>query len=214
MFLPALHVTGSFYLGGMEAVRHRYFMLNKPCGMVSQFISPDAVMLLGEIRFSFPEGIHAIGRLDKDSEGLLLLTTNTKVTRLLFESRTPHKRTYLVQVRNKVSEEALHLLRTGVTIPVEKGALYTTPPCAVVIIEPPANLFPSPFPYPLQLQSTWLQITLTEGKYHQVRKMVAAVRHRCMRLIRTRIEDLSLEDLQPGSVRELEEEAFFRLLHL
>ncbi len=198
----------------MNQPGHRYFMLNKPCGMVSQFKSPDPVSLLGELSFSFPEGTHAIGRLDKDSEGLLLLTTNKKITRLLFSSRTPHKRTYLVQVRNKVSDEALHLLRTGVAIPIEEGAMYNTPPCAVDIVQPPDDLFLSPFSYPAQLQSTWLQITLTEGKYHQVRKMVAAVRHRCMRLIRVQIEDLTLGHLQPGEVEEIEEEAFFRLLHL
>jgi len=202
------------YLAPMDLVRNRYFMLNKPCGIVSQFRSPDEVRLLGEVSFSFPEGIHAIGRLDKDSEGLLLLTTNKKVTRLLFDSGIPHKRTYLVQVRNKVSAEALYLLRNGVVIQIEKGAMYTTPVCTVDIVQPPENLFPSPFPYPPQLQSTWLQITLTEGKYHQVRKMVAAVRHRCMRLIRTQIEDLSLGNLQPGAVQEIEEERFFRLLHL
>jgi 23S rRNA pseudouridine2457 synthase len=198
----------------MDDVRHRYFILNKPCGIVSQFRSPDQVGLLGDVPFSFPEGIHAIGRLDKNSEGLLLLTTNKKITRLLFESRMPHKRTYWVQVRNKVSPGALHLLRTGVAITIENGAQYITPPCTVDIFQPPEDLFPSPFPYPPQLQSTWLQITLTEGKYHQVRKMVAAVRHRCMRLIRTKIEDLELGNLQPGAVQELDEAAFFGLLHL
>ena len=84
--------------------------------MVSQFVSPDKVGLLGDLDFDFPEGTHAIGRLDNNSEGLLILTTNKKVTKLLFESKVPHKRVYLVQVANIVSEETLQRLRTGVSI--------------------------------------------------------------------------------------------------
>src|SRR6188768_3481004 len=104
-----------------EDKAHRYFIVNKPCDMVSQFISPHAVRLLGDLDFDFPEGTHAIGRLDSHSEGLLILTTNKKVTRLLFEGEKPHKRTYLVQVRNEVSPEKLEHLRTGVDIEVQDG---------------------------------------------------------------------------------------------
>src|ERR1700712_1142101 len=101
--------------------RYRYFIINKPYNMVSQFISPDNVGLLGDIDFDFPEGIHAIGRLDNLSEGLLILTTNKKVTKLLFQGETPHKRTYLVRVKNIVSPESLERLRTGVTIKIKGG---------------------------------------------------------------------------------------------
>src|ERR1700677_3596788 len=93
---------------------HRYFIINKPYNMVSQFISPDKVGLLGDINYEFPEGIHAIGRLDNHSEGLLILTTNKKVTKLLFQGETPHSRTYLVKVRQEVNPESLNMLRTGV----------------------------------------------------------------------------------------------------
>ena len=88
----------------MEEKGHRYFIVNKPCDMVSQFVSSHEVNLLGNLDFIFPEGTHAIGRLDNHSEGLLILTTNKKVTRLLFQGETAHKRTYLVQVKNVVSE--------------------------------------------------------------------------------------------------------------
>ncbi|RPD49180.1 pseudouridine synthase [Paracnuella aquatica] len=198
----------------MEAHGHRYFVLNKPAGMVSQFSSPHNVGLLGDLRYNFPEGIHAIGRLDKDSEGLLLLTTNKKITRLLFNGPVAHRRTYLVQVRNKMSDETVQRLRTGVHIPTDAGGMYRTPPCDVAIVDPPADLFPSPFPVSDYIQHTWVEISLTEGKYRQVRKMVSAVRHRCMRLIRTSIEDLQLGDLQPGAVREIGEVDFFTLLKL
>ena len=79
----------------------RYFIIYKPVNMVSQFISSHEVRLLGDLGFDFPEGTHAIGRLDQHSEGLLLLTTNKKITKQLFQGEKPHTRTYLVQVKIK-----------------------------------------------------------------------------------------------------------------
>jgi 23S rRNA pseudouridine2457 synthase len=193
---------------------HRYFIINKPYNMVSQFISPDKVRLLGDLDFNFPEGTHAVGRLDNHSEGLLILTTNKKITRLLFESEQPHKRTYLVQVRNEVSEETLEQLRTGVTIRVKGGLDWVTTPCGVEKIEKPANLYPRAHSLREDLAHSWLLLTLTEGKFHQVRKMTAAVRHHCYRLIRVSIEDLELGDMQPGDVKEIGEEELFRLLKI
>ena len=182
--------------------------------MVSQFISPDRVGLLGDLGHEFPEGIHAIGRLDNHSEGLLILTTNKKVTRLLFEGPTPHKRTYLVRVKHKVSQESLAQLRAGVTIRIKGGVDYVTPPCDVEIIDNPANLTVEQQELRENVAHTWLHITLTEGKFHQVRKMVTAVNHRCKRLIRVSIEDLELGDLAPGCIREIEEKEFFEKLKI
>jgi len=193
---------------------HRYFMLNKPFNMESQFISHHEAVLLRDLDFEFPEGIHAIGRLDKNSEGLLLLTTNKKITKLLFNSGISHKRKYLVKVKYEVTQENLNRLRTGLTIRIKGGSNYLTPPCDVHIVEPPANLFPLPDPKPDYRPFTWLEITLTEGKYHQVRKMVLAAGHKCQRLIRISIENMLLGDLQPGQVREFSEEEFFSLLEL
>jgi 23S rRNA pseudouridine2457 synthase len=192
----------------------RYYTLNKPYGMESQFVSPYPGPLLGDLPFKFPEGIHAIGRLDKESEGLLLLTTNKKITALLFQSKVPHKRTYLVQVKHVVTEESLYKLRTGVSIRIKGGSYYTTPPCDVQLVEKPLETFPSPLSFHANQASSWLLITLTEGKYHQVRKMVAKAGHRCLRLIRVSIEDLLLGNLQPGEIREVEEDFFFTQLKL
>jgi len=182
--------------------------------MVSQFIGSESVPMLGTIRFPFPEGTHAIGRLDSMSEGLLLLTTNTKITRLLFQGSKPHRRTYLVRVKNKVSPEALHKLRTGIVITIHDGQLYTTPPCEVEIVEEPDYLHPTQKEKRDYVPHTWLTISLYEGKYHQVRKMVFAAGHRCQRLIRISIEDLQLGSLPPGAVREMEEKEFFELLKI
>ncbi|HMH23034.1 MAG TPA: pseudouridine synthase [Puia sp.] len=193
---------------------HRYFIVNKPCDMVSQFVSSHEVGLLGDLDFHFPEGTHAIGRLDNHSEGLLILTTNKKVTRLLFQGETTHKRTYLVKVKYAMSAESLGRLRSGIPIRVKGGGHYTTAPCEAEIVDRPEALFPNGYESEDYIPHTWLLITLTEGKFHQVRKMVAVLRHRCIRLIRVSIEDLLLADLPVGGVREIKEADFFRQLKI
>ena len=198
----------------MSPLPHRYFILNKPYNMVSQFVSTHAVNLLGDIVFNFPEGIHAVGRLDNLSEGLLILTTNRNVTRLLFEAKEPHKRTYLVLVNHTVTEERLQLIREGISFRIRGGAYYTSASCQAEIVLQPEITFPSPYVMTDNIPYTWLRITLTEGKFHQVRKMMRAVHHRCKRLIRVSIEDLSLGGLQPGCIKEIAEKEFFGLLKI
>jgi 23S rRNA pseudouridine2457 synthase len=197
----------------MNQSGHRYFIINKPANMVSQFVSSDAVRLLGDLDYDFPEGIHAIGRLDNHSEGLLILTTNKKVTRLLFQGEIPHKRVYLVHVAHVVTDATLTLLRTGIPIRIKGGEDYVTAPCEVEVVSKPAGLSPQ-YEKEWEVPHTWLSITLTEGKYHQVRKMVRTAGHRCKRLIRLSIENLDLGDLEPGGVREVEEVEFFEKLKI
>jgi 23S rRNA pseudouridine2457 synthase len=195
--------------------KHRYFMLHKPFDMVSQFISSHDVNLLGSLNFDFPAGTHAIGRLDKNSEGLLLLTTNNKVTRLLFHGTEAHTRTYCVQVKKIMSPDTVEKLSKGIAISAKNGSQYITQPCEVKLIAPPTfiqNLENTSLHK--NVVNSWVSISLTEGKYHQVRKMVATVGHKCLRLIRTSIEGITLENLQPGEVLELSEEYFFEKLRL
>lgn len=191
----------------------KYYIIYKPYNMVSQFVSPDAVRLLSDLDFEFPEGTHAIGRLDNNSEGLLILTTNKRVTKLLFESKQAHERTYLVQVRNVITEEKLKALRSGVDIEIEEGNIYRAKPVDAQMAKAPEN-FEQLFPHYHHVPHSWITITLTEGKFHQVRKMVKAVRHPCKRLIRISIEDLLLGDMKPGEVRELAEADFFSKLNI
>jgi 23S rRNA pseudouridine2457 synthase len=194
---------------------HRYFIIHKPYKMLSQFVGGDeGARLLGELDYNFPEGIHAIGRLDNDSEGLLILTTDKRITKLLFNSGQPHERTYLVKVQRKVTEETLEKLRSGVEIRIRGGDYWTTSPCEVELADEPQNLPDIPERLMYEGVTSWLIITLKEGKYHQVRKMVLAVGHKCKRLIRTSIDNLELEDLQSGGVLEIAEEKFFEKLHL
>jgi len=193
---------------------HHYFILNKPYNVVSQFVSPHNVALLSDLKFNFPEGTHAIGRLDNHSEGLLLLTTDKRVTRLLFLGDEPHQRTYLVMVQNKMIAETLQRLKEGISIKIKTGENYIAVPDAVEIVKDPATLYPHSTDYREKFPHTWLLITLTEGKFHQVRKMVLAVKHRCLRLIRLSIEDIILNDLKPGEVKELDQQTFFHLLNI
>jgi 23S rRNA pseudouridine2457 synthase len=180
--------------------------------MVSQFISTHKVGLLGDLDFDFPEGTHAIGRLDNESEGLLILTTDKRVTRLLFLAAQPHRRTYLVMVQNEITPQTLQQLKTGVSIRIKNGGYYTAQPDAIEIIKNPTAWYAHAADKREAYPHTWLLITLTEGKFRQVRKMVLAVRHRCLRLIRLSISGLELDHLPPGTVKEMEQTAFYKSL--
>ena len=193
---------------------NRYFIVHKPANMVSQFVSSHDVDLLGKLDYDFPEGTHAIGRLDNHSEGLLLLTTDKRVTKLLFQGKLPHTRTYLVQVRYTVSDAAVIQLRNGVSIQVKGGGYYTTKACLASTITDPEKYISSAHSKKRYEPHTWLTITLTEGKFHQVRKMLAAIGHRCTRLIRISIEDLMLGGLQSGEIKEMEEAEFYSKLRI
>jgi 23S rRNA pseudouridine2457 synthase len=117
-------------------------------------------------------------------------------------------------VQRKVSKSALEDLRNGVNFLAAGNKIYTTKPCEVKIIDPPDFKFQSPYTQNSYLDYTWLEIVLTEGKYHQVRKMVATVGHKCVRLVRTSIEDLLLGDLLDGAVEEIDENSFCDLIKI
>lgn len=180
--------------------------------MVSQFVSTHNVGLLGDLDFTFPAGTHALGRLDKDSEGLLLLTTDKRATRLLFSSDVPHLRSYLLMVQNELSEKTLEQLRSGITIKIKNGQDYVARPASIQRIANATAYCRFARDKREAWPHTWLMITLTEGKYRQVRKMLLAARHRCLRLIRLSVSGVTLENLKPGEVQEMDEESFYRLL--
>lgn len=193
---------------------HRYFVIYKPFNMVSQFVSPHKVNLLGDLNFNFPEGTKAVGRLDSHSEGLLILTTNPRLQNQLFLGEVPHKRTYLVLVRDRMSDERVARLRDGIEIKIKGGGNYVTQACDIEIVSAPKNLAESIFAYDEGIPHTWLKISLVEGKFHQVRKMMKAVHHPVRRLIRLSIEDLEVADMLPGEVRELQEQEIYERLKI
>ncbi|MEN9336467.1 MAG: Ribosomal large subunit pseudouridine synthase [Bacteroidota bacterium] len=181
---------------------HRHFLLHKPHGFLSQFIyeKKRPKKLLGEL-FPFPEGTMAIGRLDEDSEGLLLLTTDGMMSELV-RSKTVEKE-YYAQVDGRITEEAIALLEKGVEIGF-KGIRYTTKPCQARIID----TLPECIGEGRRIRderhgpTSWVALTLTEGKFRQVRKMTAAVGFPTLRLVRVRVGEFTLE-LKAGEVREV-----------
>jgi 23S rRNA pseudouridine2457 synthase len=195
----------------MEIEKPRYFIVNKPMYMLSQFVGNDPGDMLGKLDYDFPEGTNAIGRLDYESEGLLILTNNKRITRLLFQSKEPHKRTYLVQANGVMSDDQIEQLRNGVPILLRGNKMWTTSPCEVERIDPPKDI--KNLLHPNQT-STWLKMILVEGKYRQIRKMITAINRKCKRLIRVSIEAIELDGLPVGEVREYSHEKFFSLLNL
>lgn len=184
-------------------MQHRHFIMYKPYGYLSQFIYElkRHKKLLGEL-FDFPQGTMAIGRLDEDSEGLLFLTTSGMMSEIV---RGKHlEKEYYAQVDGIITEQAVAQLQGGVEIGV-KGKRYRTRPCQARLISAPD--------LPVRNQkirddrhgpTSWVAITVTEGKFRQVRKMTAAVGFPTLRLVRVRIGEVGLSGLQPGEVREVE----------
>ena len=185
---------------------HHHYLLHKPSGYVSQFITNELKRVkrkkfLGDL-FDFRDGTMAIGRLDLPSEGLLLLTTDGKVSAAV-RSKTVEKE-YLAQVHGLITDEAAIELSKGVEIRIN-GEAYQTQECKAETCSPPANLGPNPRGerHPKHGPTSWVKITISEGKFRQVRKMTAAVGHPTLRLIRTRVGQERLDGLKAGEVKEV-----------
>ncbi len=178
---------------------YKYFILNKPYGVLSQFTDKDGRKTLSDL-FKFPKDVYPVGRLDFDSEGLLLLTDDKSLTDFLLNPDNKHEREYFIQVEKIPSEDDLKKLRSGVIIQNK----ITLPAAAKKIDEP---IFPSRIPpvrKRLNIPASWISLTLIEGRNRQVRKMTASIGFPTLRLIRVRIKNISLGNLAPGSVRELQ----------
>ena len=190
-----------------------YYQIYKPYKMLSQFVPIAKKRTLSDLNFHFVEGTNALGRLDDNSEGLLLLTNDKKVNRLLMNPENKHQRVYWVQVHGNVQQEALDQLESGVDIILEKS-IYRTLPCEAKIISTPLNLPLRAHPVGTHFKTTWLELKLIEGKFHQIRKMTDKVGHQTMRLIRVSIEDVFLHNWIPGSVQEINQDVFYDKLKL
>ncbi|MBB4077816.1 23S rRNA pseudouridine2457 synthase [Lewinella aquimaris] len=180
----------------------RYFLINKPFGTLSQFTreAPEHRTLAD--LYDFPPGVYPVGRLDRDSEGLLLLTDDKRLNHRLLDPSYGHARTYWVQVEGKVTEEAIRALAAGPVIRI-KGKEHHSRPVGVERIAPALPPRDPPIRVRQQIPDTWLALTLREGKNRQVRRMCAAVGHPVLRLLRYAIEDLTLADLAGQHVREV-----------
>jgi 23S rRNA pseudouridine2457 synthase len=183
---------------------HRHFKLNKPFGYISQFVynQKGKKKLLGDF-YDFPDGIMAIGRLDEDSEGLILCTTDGKISEKV-RSKNVEKE-YYIQVDGIVNDEAIEVLKNGVAISVEKQ-IYHTKPCKVIKIEnPDFEARAKKIRDERHGPTSWLSITISEGKFRQVRKMTAAVGFPTLRLIRVRIGNELLAELKQGQVEQVDD---------
>ena len=183
---------------------HRHFILNKPYGYLSQFVYElkRKKKLLGEL-YDFPEGIMAIGRLDEDSEGLLLLTTDGKMSELVRSKKVDKE--YYVQVDGVITQEAIDSIKNGVEIGFN-GSKYTTKKCEAFIIDETPNFGErgKKIRDDRHGPTSWASIIVNEGKFRQVRKMTAAVGFPTLRLVRVRIGSVYLNDLKSGEVKEVD----------
>ncbi len=181
----------------------RYFLIYKPYGMLSQFSPAGNKPTLADLAFDFPTDVYPVGRLDADSEGLLLLTNDTSLNHRLLNPKFRHNRTYYVQVEGALTDEACRKLDAGVTISVDGKPYQTLPATARLLPNPDLPVRTPPIRYRASIPTSWLAISLHEGKNRQVRKMTAAVGFPTLRLVRQAIENLMATALMPGQVREM-----------
>jgi len=171
----------------------RLTLFNKPFRVMSQFRESGTKVTLSHY-FNDPT-LRVAGRLDYDSEGLLLLTNDGQLLQKITNPRFSLQKTYWAQVEGKLTPEALDQLRTGVVLKDCK-----TRPAKARLIEEPANLWSRdpPIRYRESIPTSWLELTITEGRNRQVRRMTAVVNFPTLRLIRARVGDWSLGELEPG----------------
>lgn len=185
---------------------HTHFILNKPYNFLCQFVNTNKRKkgLLGDLN-DFPNGTMSIGRLDAKSEGLLLLTTDGKVSYHILSKKV--EKEYWVQVDGIITQEAIDKIKLGVEIGLQDGSKYITKPCEAFLINQTPNL-------PIADRKvrddrhgpkSWVSVIVREGKFRQVRKMTAAVGYPTLRLVRVRIGDIKLNELQPGDFIEVDE---------
>jgi 23S rRNA pseudouridine2457 synthase len=186
-------------------MRGQYFAVYKPYMMLCQFTAEQiGDSTLADLPYKFPKDVYTVGRLDKDSEGLLLLTNDGKLKAKLSDPKYKQSKMYYVQVEGIPTADALAQLAKGVAITVN-GTQYITRAAkvAVLAVEPLLPERVPPIRYRKDKPTTWLSIEITEGKNRQVRKMTAAVQLPTLRLVRVAVGKVQLHTMQVGDVREL-----------
>ncbi|MDO6437921.1 pseudouridine synthase [Cyclobacterium sp. 1_MG-2023] len=188
-----------------------YYIIYKPFGVLSQFSGDGNTLgLLGD----FPSDVYPVGRLDKDSEGLLILTNDKRLNHLLLDPTYLHERTYWVQVEGEITDKAVQDLEQGVIITVNKRP-HKTLKAKAKPIQDIEQLLPErdpPIRYRKNVPDSWVAISLKEGKNRQVRKMTAAVGFPTLRLVRWSVENLTIEGFEVGEVRSFDQESIYSSL--
>ena len=181
----------------------RLVMLHKPYGVLSQFTDEGRWRGLAWLRLGLPSDMYPVGRLDADSEGLLLLTNDNRLKTRLLDPNERHVRTYHVQVEGDPNEMQLAQLSRPMALNL-KGRAFQTGGCSVRRIHPTWPARVPPVRERKTVPDTWLELSLTEGKNRQVRRMTAAIQCPTLRLIRVHMGPWALGDLAPGELRELD----------
>ncbi len=184
-------------------IKNKYYIIHKPFGMLCQFTGEKGQQTLGKL-FQFPTDVYPVGRLDSDSEGLLILTNDKVLNHHLLDPTYKHQRTYLVQLDGAITPEAMEQLCAGVDIAVDGKNYHTLSAKGKILTEAPAiaDRFP-PIRVRKNIPTSWIELTLHEGKNRQIRRMTAKVGFPTLRLVRIRIEDLSLETMKAREVKEM-----------
>jgi 23S rRNA pseudouridine2457 synthase len=176
-----------------------YFIFNKPFQVLSQFSAEGDKKTLFDFFTKISKNIYPVGRLDYDSEGLLLLTDDKTLTHQLLDPSFAHPRTYWVQVEGAITEEAIRQLQQGVTISVDGKQYHTKKAVAKIFKEKPMVQDRNPpIRFRKNIPTSWISLTLTEGKNRQVRKMTAKVGYPTLRLVRFSIGSVTIDSMQPG----------------
>lgn len=193
---------------------NKYFIVYKPFNVLSQFSSTDGKKTLKDF-YDVPSNVYPIGRLDYDSEGLLILSDDKKLNQNLLDPLHEHEREYWVQVDGNISEDAMAKLQNGVSININ-GKMYDTKQCIVKKFSHPPNVSERnpPIRFRKSIPDSWIKIILKEGKNRQVRKMTAAVGFPTLRLIRYRIEKITLDDLLPAEMKIISKQELYNLLKI
>jgi 23S rRNA pseudouridine2457 synthase len=190
---------------------NKYFIVYKPFQVLSQFSSEGGKKTLKDF-FDVPSNVYPVGRLDYDSEGLLLLSDDKKLNHFLLNPMNAHEREYWVQVEGEITDEAIEKLKKGVAINIE-GKIYHTKKCkAEKLPYPEVEKRNPPIRVRKSIPDSWIKIILTEGKNRQVRKMTARVGFPTLRLIRYRIEKITLAHLHSGEMKMLTQSELYNLL--
>lgn len=180
-----------------------YFVVYKPFNMLTQFTAEGDHQTLADLAFTFNKDVYPVGRLDYNSEGLLILTNDKSMNQQLLLPRNKVSKTYYAQVEGEATPSQIQKLNYGVEINV-KGKIHQTDSAEVLTIETP--ILPErnpPIRFRANKPTTWLSITIGEGKNRQVRKMTAAINLPTLRLVRWSIGALSVKDLNPGEVQAI-----------
>jgi 23S rRNA pseudouridine2457 synthase len=191
---------------------YKYYVINKPFNVLSQFSEEkNSNKTTLKSLYNFPTNVYPVGRLDSDSEGLLIITDDKNLNFKVLNPSKKLEKTYYVQVEGLIHEEAISKLQQGVEIKLKNG-LYKTKPCKVSLITPDIKERIPPIRERKNIPTSWIKISIYEGKNRQVRKMTSKVGFPTLRLIRTQIGRFNINELNQNTVQEYHQKDLFNKL--